>query len=508
MDQTKTTKASPEDADTWAKEVQSEGEEVSENALLLKKEKLEIENLINNSDLPLAERVRLEWEQDPSFYMVIFFAGFVQGSESMSSLTLTYLLKDELALNPGVSESLLAVASIPWILKPLWGFMSDGCPIFGYRRKSYICLAGILAASMWIVMATTTWTPYSVTACMFMVSLATAFLSTVSKALIVEHCEGQDQEYASFLQTYFWGCVYSVALVFGLLGGYLIDHTTKEKIFALTAIPPIICAITALFLTEEYGVPAAPIRSQLNKVVQAFKQTNDGEGGALKFPLWRPALFMLLFSAMPNSASAMFYFFTDELGFSSEFIAIIGTISYLFSLLGIILYQRYFCQSSYRSVLFWATITFTFFATLPILVVTRINVKMGIPDKAFILSDNAVKGVLGELANFPLLVLASRVCPPGVEGTLYAALMSILNLGSFLSSQMGAGLTIALGISKTNLHNLPYLIAICSFAGLIPLVSLQYLLPDNDNDTLQGAINLRSQAENADAEEQSVAVEV
>ena len=48
----------------------------------------------------------------------------------------------------------------------------------------------------------------------------------------------------------------------------------------------------------------------------------------------------------------------------------------------------------------------------------------------------------------PILVLAARLCPEGVEATLFATLMSILNAGSFMGSAMGAGLTSALGVTS------------------------------------------------------------
>ncbi|KAJ8444251.1 hypothetical protein Cgig2_024577 [Carnegiea gigantea] len=41
----------------------------------------------------------------------------------------------------------------------------------------------------------------------------------------------------------------------------------------------------------------------------------------------------------------------------------------------------------------------------------------------------------------PILVLAARLCPEGVEATLFATLMSISNAGSVLGGLIGAGLT-------------------------------------------------------------------
>ncbi|CAN0060412.1 unnamed protein product [Heterosigma akashiwo] len=51
--------------------------------------------------------------------------------------------------------------------------------------------------------------------------------------------------------------------------------------------------------------------------------------------------------------------------------------------------------------------------------------------------DDVVLAVLGQIAFMPTLVLAARICPPGVEGTLFAALMSVFNGGSVVGSEIG-----------------------------------------------------------------------
>lgn len=39
---------------------------------------------------------------------------------------------------------LTGVATIPWMIKPLYGFISDSIPLFGYRRRSYLVACGLL----------------------------------------------------------------------------------------------------------------------------------------------------------------------------------------------------------------------------------------------------------------------------------------------------------------------------------------------------------------------------
>ncbi|CAM9938722.1 unnamed protein product, partial [Phaeothamnion confervicola] len=83
--------------------------------------------------------------------------------------------------------------------------------------------------------------------------------------------------------------------------------------------------------------------------------------------------------------------------------------------------------------------------------------------------------VLGQIAFMPTLVLAARLCPPGVEGTLFALLMSVYNGGSALGSELGALLTRALGVTDSNFTNLGLLVVICNLSSLLPLPFLQWI---------------------------------
>jgi len=82
----------------------------------------------------------------------------------------------------------------------------------------------------------------------------------------------------------------------------------------------------------------------------------------------------------------------------------------------------------------------------------------------------------------PVLVLAARLCPSGMEATLFATLMSISNGGSVTGGLLGAGLTQFLGVTKDSFSNLALLITICNLSSLLPLPLLG-LLPRESPDT-------------------------
>ena len=79
---------------------------------------------------------------------------FVQGILGLSRLAKDYFVKDELHLSPAEASLIFSASSIPWLIKPLWGFISDSVPLFGYRRKSYLILCGTLGAAAGFALCT------------------------------------------------------------------------------------------------------------------------------------------------------------------------------------------------------------------------------------------------------------------------------------------------------------------------------------------------------------------
>jgi BT1 family len=42
---------------------------------------------------------------------------------------------------------------LPWTIKPIFGFISDKLPIFGYRRKSYLIITTVLEMCLLFLLA-------------------------------------------------------------------------------------------------------------------------------------------------------------------------------------------------------------------------------------------------------------------------------------------------------------------------------------------------------------------
>ena len=120
----------------------------------------------------------------------------------------------------------------------------------------------------------------------------------------------------------------------------------------------------------------------------------------------------------------------------------------------------------------------------PIMLVTHFNRVIGMPDTWFAVLEDIVLSVFGQITFMPILVLAAKMCPVGVEAMLYATIMRANNLSGNVGRLLGGALTQILGVSGSDFTNLPLLLVLTNLSGLIPLMFLNFI-PDegkNKND--------------------------
>ncbi|CAN1341827.1 Probable folate-biopterin transporter 6 [Linum perenne] len=85
---------------------------------------------------------------NPTFILAIFTVyGLSQGfSGSFFRVVTDYYWKDVQKLQPSTLQIYIGFYYIPWILKPLWGLLTDVFPIGGYNRRPYFVAAGVLGS--------------------------------------------------------------------------------------------------------------------------------------------------------------------------------------------------------------------------------------------------------------------------------------------------------------------------------------------------------------------------
>lgn len=162
-----------------------------------------------------------------------------------------------------------------------------------------------------------------------------------------------------------------------------------------------------------------------------------------------------------------------------EIIGYIMAIGSVGSLLGTLLYQYGLKDYPFRDLLFWAQILSCLSGMLDLALVLRWNLILGFPDFIFVVVDASVTQMIWRFKWMPLLVLSSKLCPPGIEGTFFALLMSIDNAGLLTSSWLGGLLLHVLNVTRTEFDNMWLAVLIRNVLRIAPLFLL-FLVPRAD----------------------------
>ncbi|CAK9141327.1 unnamed protein product [Ilex paraguariensis] len=274
------------------------------------------------------------------------------------------------------------------------------------------------------------------------------------------------------------------ALMGFALSGIFVYLIGPMGVYGLLAVPFGLVFLVGIVLKEPY-MPNFSYR----QVNQKFLDAGKAMWRTIKCPdVWRPCLYMYLSLALSlNIGEGMFYWYTDSKEgptFSKEAVGYILAIGSVGALLGAILYQYGLKDHSFRDLCFWTQLLFGLSGMLDLMLVLRLNMKIGIPDYFFVVIDESVSQMIGRLKWMPLLVLSSKLCPSGIEGTFFALLMSIDNVG-LLSSSWGGGLLLhVLKVTRTQFDNLWLAILIRNIMRVTPLCLL-FLVPRSDpNSTI------------------------
>lgn len=404
--------------------------------------------------------------------VAILLVYFVQGILGLARLAVSFFLKDELALSPAEVSALMGIAALPWIVKPLFGFVSDGLPILGYRRRPYLILSGFLGSAAWIGLATVVHSAWAATLAIALSSFSVAMSDVIVDSLVVERARGESVSDAGSLQSLSWGASALGGLITAYLSGFLLEQFSNRTVFAITATFPLIVSIVAWLISE------SPITEKPD-FSTAWQQVKQLKKAVTQKAIWLPTAFLFLWQCTPTADAAFFFFTTNELGFQPEFLGRVRLVTSVASLVGIWLFQRFFKNVPFRTFFAWTTVLSAALGMTALLLVTHTNRALGIDDHWFSLGDSLILTVMGQIAYMPVLVLAARLCPPGVEATLFALLMSVTNLAGLLSYEFGALLMHWLGITENNFQYLWVLVVIANLSTLLPLPFINWL-PKSD----------------------------
>jgi len=372
------------------------------------------------------------------FASVYFFS--MNGLGALPALAVNFLLKDKAGLTPEQMAYFQAVTLIAWVIKPLWGMISDLFPIFGSRRKSYLILTSFVAGAAWLVLAflPDLGAAQLLLLLMTLIYMAYAFQDVVSDGLMVE--TGQPLNMTGQFQSIQWAAVYTAMIITSFGGGLVAELAQKgtisyRSIFAATAVFPVLTAVIVFFLVRE------PSRTHLEREAELGLRDVFRHRG-----IWILSAFLFLWNFSPSFGAPFFYYTVDTLKFTPSFLGILQAVTSVGALLGSMLYGLFFAKVPIRKFLLIAVLigvlaTFSYFIYFIPWLIVHMAVLKGLA-----LVMNFFLGIASAVIFLALLNLAARTSPQYAGGTIFALLMSFYNLGQMGSSALGGFLFPRMGL--------------------------------------------------------------
>jgi MFS family permease len=392
------------------------------------------------------------------FAAVYFVQGIGEPGAGIAAQPIFFLLKDELRLSASQTAAFLATISIAWGIKPLYGLISDFFPIFGYRRKSYLLLMTALAAACWAALGLLPTYTYAATlALLLLCGLGLAFSDVLCDAVMVE--TGKPLGLTGRFQAIQWGAINIASVLAGVGGGWLSQHTPYQWTFRLVALFPLLSLAATMLCVREPRV-----RFDRHQVLETARAVRSAVGSP---PLWTAAAFIFLWNFSPSFGTPLEYYEVDRLGFSKIFLGTLYSLSSAAAIVGAALFPRISSRLPMRRLLA-LSVGIGVASTLAYLGLVG-------PRSAILLTITT--GMITMIASLATFDLAARSCPARAEGTFFAALMALANLGTAGGNFVGGWLYDALGLTP-----LIFISALATAAcwAIIPLVQIDSREPVRD----------------------------
>ena len=191
------------------------------------------------------------------FAIVYLVEGIGQARVGIIYQPLTHYLK-ETGWTALQVAAYFAVLNFPWVIKPVFGLVSDFVPLFGYRRKSYLIIASLCAVGGYAVIARQA-DPAAFALPLLLTAYAMATASTLCGALLAEN--GQAFRLSSSFVSQQWLWFYIAIMACSFAGGALIEAlpalSALQIAAAIAAVAPIAVVLASLFLLDEKKVGAS-----------------------------------------------------------------------------------------------------------------------------------------------------------------------------------------------------------------------------------------------------------
>jgi len=349
------------------------------------------------------------------FFAAYVLQGFACAQFGAVGQPTQYFLLEGLSLDAGAISMIMSIMMIPWIIKPVYGMISDSIPLMGYRRKSYLVLAGMVASGAFLVMSQFC-SLVPVLGSLVIAATCMAVSTALMVGLAVERGRS-DGRTGSYFRIQEIG--YYATNIFVVAGaGYLCHIAAPEKALQIAATIASSCALalsvlTLIWLREPRGASDAGIegiRSRVKGIVLSMKSREVG--------------YIILLTCLWNFTMAygpaLYYHESRTLVFTQSLIGQLSAWMAAGMIVGAIVFGRVTKGLSSRkqcivtaSLLISSVLAYSFLSTPVSAIMTEL-----------------FHGFANMFGVLTIYGLASDSCPEGAEASMMSVIVSVLNLAT------------------------------------------------------------------------------
>ena len=348
-----------------------------------------------------------------------------QGFEGVVSLPLFAYLKEHLNFTPQKIMFISSIITIPWLIKPVFGFLID----FFLSKKLWIILSliGSIIISLFFGLSTFLTLPLIlIAATLGSYFTATRDISNDGLACV----EGKENNTCNIFQNVQWTSITIAGIITSLAGGFIADKLNyKFAYLCLIPIYFIILWIISQYKTVPHNKTIVPFnRTILFKSILSYKELFTNKTFLFG------CLFIFLFNFSPSFGTPLL-FIERKWGWSYSFIGVIGAISAGLSIIGSIIYYKFSEKINIKKILYWSvflgaltTLAYLYFTPISAIIYT------------------CLFSIIGMFIFLNIMTLMAKSSIKGKESTSFALLCSISNLSGTLSTLTGAFLFPLIGL--------------------------------------------------------------
>ncbi|CAE7528805.1 unnamed protein product [Symbiodinium natans] len=440
----------------------------------------------------------------------------------ISTFALRFYMKDVLLLDGATMGRLNTAAILPWNMKPFMGLLSDGIAIFGYHRRSYVIIAALCGLVSYILLGTVALPATALVVVMISINASMSTIDVIVDGKAAELTR-EVPRHASDLQSLFWGVsaimgllssslkgslvewfspqtvllgmtICSVSILLPALRGWLAEdripearccqvtlsqfrkHPSVSAVALLLTLVSTLLSTVQVFVTSKHARAIVTVACAIVVAVQSFRALKQ-----ITPFLGRTALFVFLRQCLHTGlGDTMFVWRTKYPGgpqLSPAQLGFVDCFGSLGLLVGVCIYNKFMTNWSFRRIFLTAQLFFFLAQLVEVVLVMRWNLLLGIPDFLFLVGDDTFGLMVSRFFYIPMCVLAAKVCPPNLEATLFATLLSINNLGWSISGFLGVTMCEVWGLEGDNFDNLPLASLVKACTTLLPLPLIFVLTP-------------------------------